>query len=168
MPDEKPEKAGNPAFKPVKEFGRIPVSPTTELVFYADVYRGHPYVSIRTFLKSGEYTGPTKAGVTLTAEIVAGMMKAIEALPPDGAAAPEKELARYTRRAGVELVLRVARFRDSIGIDLREWVEDANYKGWSKKGVRIPYGEAPRAVECLKAMNAFLAESPKSEAKPES
>ncbi len=167
MPDDTPAKAGSPSFKPVKEFGRISISPSTELVFYADVYRGHPYVSIRTFLKSGEYTGPTKAGVTLTPEIVAGMIKALETLPRDGAEAPEKELARFTRRVGVELVLRVARFRDTVGIDLREWIDDANYKGWSKKGVRIPYGEAPRAVDCLKAMQAFLAEKPKPVPKPE-
>ena len=59
---------------------------------------------------------------------------------------------------GIELVVRVTIFKDATGVDLREWVEDQSYKGWSKKGVRIPYGDLSKTLEFLKEMRKALAE----------
>ena len=158
----RPEKRSPRAvFKPLKEFGTISVSPTTDIKFYADAYRGHTYVSMRNFLKSGDYVGPTKAGVTLTAEIIDGITAALRRLPKDPAALKEEELARFKRRSGAEVVVRVALFREAFGVDIREWIDDADYKGWSKKGVRIPLPAVEESLGCLDAMRAFLKETSK-------
>lgn len=71
----------------------------------------------------------------------------------------EKELARFPKKMGVELVVRITIFRDSTGVDLREWVEDVDYKGWSKKGVRIPYKDLPKSIEFLKEMQKLVVKS---------
>jgi len=58
-------------FKPLKELGAVALSETSELKFYVDEYKGHRYGSIRTFVTGGgDYTGPTKAGVTLNARVL--------------------------------------------------------------------------------------------------
>ena len=38
-------------------------------------------------------------------------------------------------------------------------MEDASYKGWSKKGVRIPYPGLANALTFLKEMKDFLSKN---------
>ena len=56
-----------------------------------------------------------------------------------------------------EISLGDRRGDDTVGVDLREWVDEAEYKGWSKKGVRIPYKELPNALGFLREMKALVA-----------
>jgi hypothetical protein len=63
---------------------------------------------------------------------------------------------------GVELVVRITIFKDATGVDLREWVDeqvDGGYKGWSKKGVRIPYKDLAKSVSFLKDMRGLVAKA---------
>ncbi len=73
--------------------------------------------------------------------------------------AEDVELARWPKKLGVELVARITLFKDTVGVDLREWVDEAEYKGWSKKGVRIPYQELPKALGFLREMKALVAKA---------
>lgn len=146
-----------PEFKPLLDAGAVPLSDSSELRFYVDEFKGHKFASIRTFLKGGSYTGPTKAGVTFNGEILDSIVAALEKLPKDPAGLGEQELGRYPKRPGVELVARITIFKDATGVDIREWVEDVSYKGWSKKGVRIPYKDAIQAAGFLKEMRKALA-----------
>ena len=75
------------------------------------------------------------------------------------AGAEDAELGRWPKKMGVELVVRITFFKDLAGVDIREWVEEVEYKGWSKKGVRIPYKEVPKAVEYLRQMKALVAKA---------
>lgn len=145
-------------FKPLKDIGVLPLSDSSDLRFYVDEFKGHRFGSIRTFLK-GEgdgYSGPTKAGVTFNASVLEGVIEALGKLPPEPAAKQDQELARFPRKIGVELVVRIAIYKDTTGIDLREWVEDQAYKGWSKKGVRIPYKSLPQALGFLREMRKHV------------
>ena len=144
-------------FKPLKDLGSLTVNDSTEIKFYVDEYKGHRYGSIRTFVKGDTYSGPTKSGVTLNATILDGVLEALGKLPPEPQALEDKELARFPKKLGVELVVRITIFKDTTGVDLREWVEEETYKGWSKKGVRIPYKDLPKAVSLLKEMRPFVA-----------
>ncbi|MEK7857702.1 MAG: hypothetical protein AAB320_01050 [Elusimicrobiota bacterium] len=146
----------NREFKPLKELGTLPLSETSELKFYVDEYKGYKYGSIRTFVKGETYNGPTKSGVTLNAAILAGAIEALSKLPAEPEALEDTELARFPKKMGVELVLRVTIHKDSTGIDIREWVQENDYKGWSKKGVRIPYKELPRTLQHLKEMKELV------------
>ena len=144
-------------FKPLKELGAITMSETSELKFYVDEYKGHRYGSIRTFVKGDAYSGPTKAGVTLNARVLNETIPALEKLPPEPAAAEDKELLRVPKKMGVELVVRITLYKETVGIDLREWVDEPEYKGWSKKGVRVPYKDLAAMVGYLRQMQALVA-----------
>lgn len=141
-----------PQFKPLKEIGTIPITDTSELRFYVDEYKGYPYASIRTFVKREDYSGPTKAGITMNPGLLGSIISTLEKLPPEPANTEDIELARFPKKAGLELVVRVTIYHDATGVDLREWVDDGTYKGWSKKGVRIQYSAIPKAVGFLKEM----------------
>ncbi|MDE2292649.1 MAG: hypothetical protein KGL53_11260 [Elusimicrobia bacterium] len=155
-------------FKPLKDVGRLPVTDTSELRFYVDEFKGYPFASIRTFVQRENYSGPTKAGVTLKGAVLDGVIEALEKLPPEPTATEDVELGRFPKKPGVELVARITIYRDTTGIDLREWVEDDTYKGWSKRGVRVNYADLGKAVAFLKEMRTFLSArpAPKKAAKP--
>ncbi|MFA6002745.1 MAG: hypothetical protein WC881_01620 [Elusimicrobiota bacterium] len=151
--------AENREFKPLKELGTIALSDTTQIRFYVDEYKGYKYGSIRTFIKGESYTGPTKSGITMNPGLLDHVIPVLEKLPKEPDTLEDKELARFPKKAGVELVLRITIFRDTTGVDLREWVDDPTYKGWSKKGVRIPYKELAKAVSYLKEMRQTVAKA---------
>jgi hypothetical protein len=144
-------------FKPLKELGAVALSETSELKFYVDEYKGHRYGSIRTFVKGDAYSGPTKAGVTLNARVLDETIPVLEKLPAEPAATEDRELVRVPKKMGVELVVRITLYKDTVGIDLREWVEEAEYKGWSKKGVRVPYKDLAAMVGYLRQMKTLVA-----------
>lgn len=143
-------------FKPLKEFGKIELAESSEIRFYVDEYKGHPYASIRTFITSDSYSGPTKSGVTLNAGLLEGVIEQLAKLPTEPETTQDIELARFPKKAGLELVLRITLYKDTTGLDFREWVDDGTYKGWSKKGVRIGYGEIKNVLHHLKEMLEFL------------
>ena len=148
------------AFTPLKDIGRLPMNETSELRFYVDEFKGFPFGSIRTFVKRENYEGPTKAGVTLKGQVLDGVIETLEKLPKEPVTTEDVELARFAKKPGVELVVRVTIYRDTTGVDLREWVDEETYKGWSKKGVRIGYADIAATVAHLKEMKAFLAARP--------
>jgi hypothetical protein len=146
-------------FKPLKELGDISLGDQSVLKFYVDEFKGHKYGSIRTFVTGDTYSGPTKSGVTMNARILAEAIPVLAKLPAEPAATEDVELARWPKKMGVELVARITLYKDTVGIDLREWVDEAEYKGWSKKGVRIPYKDLPQALEFLRQMQALVAKA---------
>lgn len=148
--------AESQGFSPLKEFGSIPLTDSSEIRFYVDEYKGYPYASVRTFVKRDTYAGPTKAGLTFNADLLASLIEALEKLPPEPAALEDTELGRFQKKAGLEVVARITIYRDTTGIDLREWVDDGVYQGWSKRGVRINYSELPKIRGFFKEMLAFL------------
>ena len=144
-------------FKPLKELGAIALSESSELKFYVDEFKGHRYGSIRTFVKGDAYSGPTKAGVTLNARVLDETIPVLEKLPAQPAAAEDLELVRVPKKIGVELVVRITLYKDTVGIDFREWVDEAEYKGWSKKGVRVPYKDLAAMVGYMRQMKELVA-----------
>ncbi|MFH1723377.1 MAG: hypothetical protein ABII00_02025 [Elusimicrobiota bacterium] len=143
-------------FKPLKEVGTIPVTESSEVRFYVDEYKGYPYASIRTFVKRDNYAGPTRSGLTMNVGLLGSVLEALEKLPSEPESTEDVELGRFPKKTGVELVVRITIYQDTTGIDFREWVDDGVYKGWSKRGVRISYGELGKVKQYLKEMSAFL------------
>lgn len=146
-------------FKPLLDVGLIKLTDTSDIRFYVDEFKGHKYASVRTFVKGEAYSGPTKSGVTLNARVLDEVIKALEKLPPEPAALEDVELLRVPKKAGVELVVRITIFKDNTGVDLREWVDEPDYKGWSKKGVRLPYKDLAPSLVFLRKMKDAVAKA---------
>jgi hypothetical protein len=145
------------AFTPLLDLGELPLGGRSVLRFYVDEFHGRRYGSIRAFVRGEPYSGPTRSGITLDADLAAAVAETLERLAPGGAERADRELARWPKKPGVELVARITLFKETVGVDLREWVAEPGYEGWSKKGARIPLKEVPRAVVLLRAMRAAVA-----------
>ena len=141
-------------FSVLNLIGALASEDGSEIKFSIDSYKGYKYVSIRKYLKSETYSGPTKAGITLSPEIVGKINTALAALPEDYKAVQEGELGKYAKKQGLSIVLRVSSYMGSKGIDLRQWQEDESYTGWTKKGIRLP-------IEKLKEVKELFAKTAK-------
>ncbi len=126
------------SFSILKQIGSIKIDEGNEIRFSVDAYKQSRYLSVRKYLKSETYSGPTKAGITLTSEVVIKIAKALATLPEDINSIKDGELGKYARRQGLAIVLRVSSFNTAKGIDIRQWQEDETYTGWTKKGIRLP------------------------------
>lgn len=143
------------SFAVLFDVGTLVLDPGSEVKFSIDAYRGYRYASIRKYLTSGSYTGATRAGITMTPEIVKALAPILAALPDTPQQINEVELGKFAKRPGMSVVVRVSVFQGSKGLDLRQWQEDSSYKGWTKKGIRLPIEK----IKEIKALFAQLAQA---------
>lgn len=143
------------SFAVLAVIGVLPADESSEIRFTIDAYRGYRYASIRKYLTSGNYTGATRAGITMTPEIVRAVAPLLARLPDDPAALKDVELGKFAKRPGLSIVVRVSTFQGVRGLDFRQWQEDAEYKGWTKKGIRLPVEK----IKEIKALFVSMAEA---------
>ncbi len=148
--------AGAKEFKRLEDLGALPLGETSELRFYVDEFKGHRYGSIRTFVAGDSYSGPTKAGVTLNGRVLDETLPVLEKLPLEPADKEDRELVRVPKKPGVELVVRVTLYKGEAGVDFREWHDEAGFKGWSQKGVRVPYKDLAATIAFLRRMKSLV------------
>ena len=143
------------SFIRLQQIGVIKQEAESEIQFSIDAYRGYRYASIRKYLTAGAYVGATRAGITLTPDIVKAVAPLLAALPDDPAQLKEVELGKFAKRPGLSVIVRISEFRGTKGIDFRQWQEDATYKGWTKKGIRLP----AEHIKEIKVLFAQLAQA---------
>lgn len=143
-------------FSVSQEIGILPSTEGSEIKFSIDEYRGHKYGSIRKYLKRKSYTGPTRSGITFNNEIAAAILQVLKELPQDPPPVDEKELGIFAKKPGLSVKLRLTTYQGSKGIDLREWQDDAAYKGWTKRGIRLPYKDLDKIIRFVEKMLSYM------------
>lgn len=146
------------SFAVLNHIGVLPVDQSSEIRFSIDAYRGYRYASIRKYLTSGDYIGATRAGITMTPEIVKAVAPLLAALSDDPAKLEDQELGKFAKRPGMSVIVRISSFKGTRGLDFRQWQEDEAYKGWTKKGIRLPVEKIKEIKELFAKMAAALAE----------
>ena len=144
------------SFAVSNSIGTLPVDESSEIRFSIDAYRGYRYASIRKYLTAGEYIGATRAGITMTPEIVKAVAPLLAALPDDPAQLADAELGKFAKRPGLSIIVRISSFKGTKGLDFRQWQEDEAYKGWTKKGIRLPVEKIKEIKELFAKMAAAL------------
>ncbi|WP_424245815.1 hypothetical protein Dip510_000752 [Elusimicrobium posterum] len=129
---------------------------TEEVKFSIDAYRGYRYASIRKYLKSDSYSGATRAGITMTPEIIKNVTAALEKVPDDASKLEDIEIGKFAKRPGMSVVVRISSYKGSRGLDLRQWQEDEVYTGWTKKGLRLPLNKMGEIKKLFKEMNDYF------------
>ena len=138
--------------------GSLQLEDGCEVKFSIDAYRNYRYASIRKYLKADGFFGATRAGITMTPEIVKAVAPLLAALPDDPAKLEDQELGKFAKRPGMSVIVRISSFKGTRGLDFRQWQEDDAYKGWTKKGIRLPVEKIKEIKELFAKMAAALAE----------
>ena len=120
------------SFMLLRDIGKLVLSEQEEVHFSIDAYRGYRYVSVRRYLRTDNFTGPTRDGVTFTPEMIRALVPVLNQLPADEKQLKLGPVAKLAKRAGICIVVTVAEFRGQRGLELRQWEQD---KGFTKKGI---------------------------------
>ena len=149
----------NTSFEILQVIGVLPIDDGAEIKVSVDSFKNHKYISIRKYLKSETYTGPTTAGITLSTEMIDKVAQTIKDLPDDISKIEDKELGRFAKRKGLNIVLRISSYMNSKGLDIRQYQEDSTYTGWTKKGIRLPLEKLKEIKEIIGKAAAYFAEN---------
>lgn len=148
------------SFMVLREIGILTLEDGGEVKFTLDAYRNYRYASVRKYLATDSYCGATRAGITMTPQIVAALAPMLAALPDNPNEIKDGDIGKFAKRPGMSVVVRVSTFRGERGLDLRQWQEDSTYTGWTKKGIRLPLEKIKEIKQLFLDMAAALAEKP--------
>ena len=123
------------SFMLLRDIGKLVLSEQEEVHFSIDAYRGYRYVSVRRYLRTDKFVGPTRDGVTFTPEMIRALVPVLNQLPAEEKQMKLGQIAKLAKRAGICVVVTVAEFRGQRGLELRQWEQD---KGFTKKGIWLP------------------------------
>ncbi len=123
------------SFMLLRDIGKLVLSEQEEVHFSIDAYRGYRYVSVRRYLRTDNFVGPTRDGVTFTPEMIRALVPVLNQLPAEEKQMKLGQIAKLAKRAGICVVVTVAEFRGQRGLELRQWEQD---KGFTKKGIWLP------------------------------
>ena len=149
--------AGESSFTLLREIGALTLGKEEEIRFSIDAYRGFRYVSVRRYLQTDGFSGPTRDGLTLTPEIVHLLAPKIEALPDNPKEIADAQLGRFAKRPGICIVAAVGALKGARGLLLRQW-QDAI--GWTKKGIWLPLEKIKEIKELFRQTRDILSEQP--------
>lgn len=128
------------------------VTQSAEVLFYYDFYKGKIWANIRKFSKSEKYTGPTKAGIKFSPEILPKIIESLKTVETRKDTLTDEELLRLPKNNSADLVIHASIYKGSLGIDIREWQRGNHYTGWTKKGIRFNIDNTAKFLNCLKKM----------------
>lgn len=141
----------------LREIGRIVLTEQEEVHFSIDAYRGYRYVSVRRYIKTDGFTGPTRDGITLTVEIMRALVPMLLALPADEKELKLGSIGKFAKRPGICVLVSMAEFRGVRGLELRNWSQE---KGMSKNSICLPLSHWAEIRELFKNALAAIDEVP--------
>ena len=159
-------------YNPTKHVATLKASDNGEVRFYIDTYKKYKYASIRFFMDTDDYKGPTKAGVTFNGKALTQLSIAIAFLDPGDIPNEDNEKARIKKSEKdgiiIETIIRTSVYKDLPGIDIRQYQTDKDpegYTGFLKKGLRFKYSDLQKLQECVAALFVAFSEDGKKEDK---
>lgn len=133
--------------------GSIPLQGSSELVFSIGAWKGQPRASVRKFVTTSSYTGPTQSGLSLRGDVLVGVMEALERVQTQVATKSFGEHARVSKSGQAEIVVSTvaADSRDALpSVDVREYVQTAGYTGPTKSGVRFSWDKLADVIALMR------------------
>ncbi len=133
----------------------LQLTDTKELLFYAHSFRNRRFGSIRIYIDTPKYSGPTKSGLDMTLSQLKELGKALSSLPEElesGRLVPPLEVARIPGEGkGSTWVVQIIEPEGARQqcLDVRKYVESEKFTGWTTKGLRIDVDLIDEVIERL-------------------
>jgi hypothetical protein len=138
-----------------KEIGYIELTATTRIVFSVGSWKGQSRASIRKFVVTDRYTGPTKSGMSLDGPTVVQLLVALRKLQ---SAVPVKGQDYFISACNTgDWEIRVGIIQPDEehnlpSVDIREFVDTPRYTGPTKAGVRFPWNKLKEFVQLTEVL----------------
>ncbi|MBR4682420.1 MAG: hypothetical protein IKP06_03865 [Elusimicrobiaceae bacterium] len=151
---------GDSSFTLLREIGSMALGENEEIRFSIDAYRGFRYVSVRRYIQTDGFSGPTRDGLALTPEIVHLLEPKIAALSDQPSQIADVQLGRFAKRPGICIVAAVGMIKGQRGLLLRQWQDNV---GWTKKGIWLPLDKIRDIKTLFRKTREILNEEPEDD-----
>lgn len=140
---------------PDKEIGFVELTATTRIVFSVSSWRGQSRASIRKFVETYRYAGPTKSGMSLDGPTVVKLLDALHKLQATVPAREQEQFLSVCSTRGWELRVAIIppdEDHELPSVDIREFVDTPRYAGPTKAGVRFPWNKLKQFVQLTEVL----------------
>ena len=149
-----------------KSIGTVSLHDRAELVFTVSQWKGRQYASVRKFIDSPRYSGPTKAGLNMVSGVLIELVEILCQLQAEIPEMQEREIARIKKSARNQIVLQLKPPDDKQSmpvIDIREYMDTLTYSGPTKKGIRVPWDKLKEVIAIFQIQLKSLEEKDKTQ-----
>jgi hypothetical protein len=140
---------------------RVVLNASSTLVFSRYDSRGKHFASIRKFVTTQRYDGPTKSGFVvsnkLLQELIGVLARLERTIPPK----TEHEFQTIPKSASDRIRIATLPDEETDGlpsVDIREYVDTPTYQGPTKSGIRFLWNLLPDVLTCLREQLKVLNE----------
>jgi len=146
--------------------GEIVLQRSSKLIFSINEWRGKYFASVRKFVFTQKYQGPTKAGLSLSRKSLRELIPALSGLEKTLPPRQENEFKRIAKSATEYIkimTLPAEEESDLPAVDIREFVDTPAYQGPTKRGIRFRWNLLPEVIACLQEEARVIGEDEKNE-----
>ncbi len=138
-----------------RELGFVELTATTRIIFSVGSWKGQSRGSIRKFIASDKYTGPTKSGMSLDGATLAQLLAALRSLQSTVPTSDPNQFVSVGKTRDWEIrIAIIPPDEDSRlpSVDIREFVETVRYTGPTKAGVRFGWDKLKQFTQLAEVL----------------
>jgi hypothetical protein len=140
---------------------RVVLKANSTLVFSRYESRGKHFASIRKFVTTQRYDGPTKSGFVVGSKLLRELIGVLARLERTIFPKAEHEFQTITKSATERIRVVTLPDEETDGlpsVDIREYVDTPTYQGPTKSGIRFLWNLLPDVLTCLREQLKVLNE----------
>ena len=125
-----------------REIGFVELTATTRIIFSVGSWKGQSRGSIRKFVATEKYAGPTKSGMSLDGATLVHLLAALRALQSTVPTNDPNQHVSVGKTRDWEIRISIVPPDEDNrlpSVDIREYVDTARYAGPTKAGVRFAW-----------------------------
>lgn len=144
----------------------ISLGESTKLIFSINEWRGRSFASVRKFVSTQKYNGPTKSGFSIDKQLLREIISVLSNLERALPAKMEKEIKRIPKSSTD--CIRIATLPSEDGetlpaVDVREYVDSPRYQGPTKHGIRFRWNLLPDVLACFQKQIKVIIEGERND-----
>jgi hypothetical protein len=148
------------------EIGFVELSPTTRITFSVGTWKGQLRGSIRKFIATEKYAGPTKSGLSLNGAILVQLLAALRSFLATVPLPDQNRHISVGKTQGWEIRIAIIPPDEKSNlpsVDIREFIEKPAYTGPTKAGVRFPWNKLKQFTQLVETLTQRLGAAVSSE-----
>lgn len=144
-----------------RKIAEIPLGESTRLIFAVFEWRDQTLASIRKFVVTQQYEGPTKSGIALNRKLLLDLVRALSELEKSFPPQEEQEFKRIAKSETeyIRIATLPAADEGLPTVDVRKFVDAPGYQGPTKSGIRFRWSLLPDVIACLHEQSTVIHEA---------
>ena len=149
-----------------REIGFVELTSTTRIIFSVGSWKGQSRGSIRKFVATEKYAGPTKSGISLDGAMVVQLLAVLRALQSTVPTNDQNQHVSVGKTRDWEIRIAIVppdKESQLPSVDIREFVATPHYNGPTKAGVRFPWDKLKQFTQLVEVLLQQLGVAASSE-----